>query len=240
MAYDDLIIGQADLGIPFKIDDPLSPNGNTDITQKEAWELPVCTSWYNGRLADWQIENLVKENGMIEPFVNEQVAADENGRKIISYGLSSYGYDIRLGNKFKVFNPRRGGLADPLALDTRKFLDDESGDYCDIAPGSYILGVTVERFKLPANMIVEVIGKSTYARLGLIINVTPGEPEWEGYLTLELCNGTPCPIRVYANMGIGQMKFEVGQKPRCTYKTRKTGVGKYQNQGAEPTDARLL
>jgi dCTP deaminase len=195
--------------------------------------------YYSGMLCDWQLEAVVNVTKCIDPFIPQQVARD-GGRKLISYGVSSYGYDIRMGTKYKVFNNRRGGLIDPLNFEEIKFLDNEEGDYCDIAPGSYILAATMEHFDLPENMLVKVIGKSTYARCGLIVNVTPGEPEWAGHLTIELANATPCPLRVYANMGIGQMGFELGVIPRTTYKRRATGEGKYMNQGAEPVIPRLV
>lgn len=208
------------------------PNANNVLSR---------TTSYRGLLPDWQIADVVNRFDMINPFVPEQVAFDDNGKKVVSYGLSSYGYDIRLGRKFKVFNPRRGGLIDPLAdPKSVNYLDDEEGDYCDIAPGSYILGYTVEKFRMPDNVRGIVYGKSTYARLGLNVNTTPLEPGWIGYLTIELGNETPCPMRVYANMGIGQVEFVAGDEPKYTYSNRKTGVGKYQYQGMEPVTARLI
>ena len=196
-----------------------------------------------GMLCDWQIRQRCEAYGMLDPFVDHQVRERlvesmlmTERHPIISYGLTSMGYDVRLADAYKVFDNRRGGLIDPLAFDAEKLLRDERGPYCNIAPNSYILGHTVERFNLPSNIVADCVGKSTYARCGLLVNVTPAEPEWAGYLTLELCNGTPCPIRVYANMGIAQMRFYEGETPIVTYRSR---AGKYQDQPAEPVNPRL-
>lgn len=172
-------------------------------------------------------------SGMIDPFVEKQTADG-----VISYGLSSYGYDARLANKFKIFHNINSTIIDPKAKDQECFVEQES-DHCVIPPNSYVLGHTVEKFKIPRDILVVCLGKSTYARWGIIINVTPLEPEWEGTVTLEISNATPCPVKVYANEGICQLLFlqaayggGFGYEKslaicETSYADRK---GKYQNQ----------
>jgi len=190
-------------------------------------------------LCDWEIKELVDKHGMIDPFIDHQINRDSAGNKVISYGLTSFGYDIRLSTKFKVFNNRAGGIIDPLDFQDNLLLD-EAGDYCIIPPNCYLLGSTIESFKMPNNVVADCVGKSTLARCGLILNVTPLEPGWEAQsLTLEISNATPLPAKVYANMGIGQLRFYRGSNPLNTYKNRATGPGKYQMQGTEPVTARI-
>lgn len=194
-------------------------------------------------LADWQIKDLcghgLRENQkMISPFVSDQMEKNEHGNKIIPYGLCSHGYDGRLGNKFKVFTGRNGGVVDPKFFykTEDQFLEYEEGETCIVPPNSYVLGVSVEYFRIPRNIKVHVLGKSTYARCGLIVNLTPGEAGWEGHFTLELCNGTPCPIKVYADEGICQYEFIEVETPLVSYADRQ---GKYNKQPDHPVGARI-
>lgn len=162
------------------------------------------------------------EQGMIEPFVDGQV---RDG--VISYGLSSYGYDIRVSNEFKIFTNVHSAVVDPKHFNPQSFIDYQ-GDICVIPPNSFVLAQTVEYFRIPRNVLTVCVGKSTYARCGLIVNVTPFEPEWEGYVTLEISNTTPLPARVYANEGIAQVLFfESDEVCETSYADRK---GKYQKQ----------
>jgi dCTP deaminase len=169
-------------------------------------------------LPDWQIQRDIK----IEPF------ADGSGRPgMISYGLSSYGYDIRVGRHFKVFTNARCTVVDPKAFDRASFVDME-GDYCLIPPNSFALAETVEYLEIPRDILGICVGKSTYARCGIIVNVTPFEPEWEGFVTLEISNTTPLPARIYANEGLCQILFFRSDEPcEISYADRK---GKYQKQ----------
>ncbi len=141
------------------------------------------------------------EHGMIEPFVDGQVRAG-----VVSYGLSSYGYDIRVGNEFKVFTNINTTVIDPKQFDPRSFVDVKA-DVCIIPPNSFALAHTVEYFRIPRDVLTICLGKSTYARCGIIVNVTPFEPEWEGTVTLEISNTTPLPAKIYANEGIAQVVF---------------------------------
>jgi dCTP deaminase len=141
------------------------------------------------------------EHGMIEPFVDDQVRAG-----VVSYGLSSYGYDIRVGNEFKVFTNINNTVIDPKQFDPRSFVD-VTADVCIVPPNSFALARTVEYFRIPRNVLTICLGKSTYARCGIIVNVTPFEPEWEGTVTLEISNTTPLPAKIYANEGIAQVLF---------------------------------
>lgn len=160
--------------------------------------------------------------GMIEPFIDGQV---RDG--VISYGLSSYGYDIRVSDHFKIFTNVHSAIVDPKNFDPRSFVDF-TGDVCVIPPNSFVLAQTVEYFRIPRDVITVCLGKSTYARCGLIVNVTPFEPEWEGFVTLEISNTTPLPARVYANEGIAQVLFfHADEICEVSYADRK---GKYQNQ----------
>ena len=172
--------------------------------------------------ADSWIRRMAIEQGMIEPFVDGQV---RDG--VISYGLSSYGYDIRVSNEFKIFTNVHSAVVDPKNFNSNSFIDYR-GDICVIPPNSFVLAQTVEYFRIPRNVLTICVGKSTYARCGLIVNVTPFEPEWEGYVTLEISNTTPLPARVYANEGIAQVLFfESDEVCEVSYADRK---GKYQKQ----------
>jgi len=165
---------------------------------------------------------MAEQEGMISPFVNGQV---KDG--VISYGLSSYGYDIRVSDEFKIFTNVHSAVVDPKHFNSKSFIDYK-GEICVIPPNSFVLAQTVEYFKIPRNVLTICVGKSTYARCGLIVNVTPFEPEWEGYVTLEISNTTPLPARVYANEGIAQVLFfESDEICEISYADRK---GKYQNQ----------
>ena len=162
------------------------------------------------------------EQGMIEPFVDGQVRQD-----VISYGLSSYGYDIRVTDEFKIFTNVHSAVVDPKAFAPDSFVDFK-GSVCVIPPNSFVLSRTVEYFRIPRDVLTICIGKSTYARCGLIVNVTPFEPEWEGYVTLEISNTTPLPAKIYAYEGIAQVLFFQGDEMcETSYADRK---GKYQRQ----------
>ena len=172
--------------------------------------------------ADRWIKKMALEHGMIEPFEDRQV---RNG--VISYGLSSYGYDIRVADEFKVFTNINSTVVDPKNFDNRSFVDVKA-DVCIIPPNSFALAKTVEYFRIPRDVLTVCVGKSTYARCGLIVNVTPFEPEWEGYVTLEISNTTPLPAKVYANEGIAQVLFFQSDEPcEVSYADKK---GKYQKQ----------
>ena len=175
--------------------------------------------------SDKWIRRMAETTGMIEPFEPRQVREQE-GRKIISYGTSSYGYDIRCAPEFKVFTNINSTIVDPKHFDPGSFVDIEA-DQCIIPPNSFALARTVEYFRIPRNVLTICLGKSTYARCGIIVNVTPFEPEWEGYVTLEFSNTTPLPAKMYAFEGCVQLLFFEGQKPEVTYGDRK---GKYQGQ----------
>ena len=162
------------------------------------------------------------EHKMIEPFEDRQVREG-----VISYGLSSYGYDIRVANEFKVFTNINSTVVDPKNFDARSFVDVKT-DICIIPPNSFALAKTVEYFRIPRDVLTVCVGKSTYARCGLIVNVTPFEPEWEGFVTLEISNTTPLPARIYANEGLCQILFfQSDEMCEVSYADRK---GKYQNQ----------
>lgn len=164
--------------------------------------------------------------GMIEPFEPLQVSSVD-GRRVISYGTSSYGYDIRCSNEFKIFTNINSAIVDPKSFDESSFVDFH-GECCIIPPNSFALARTVEYFRIPRNVLTICLGKSTYARCGIIVNVTPFEPEWEGYVTLEFSNTTPLPARIYANEGVAQVVFFEGDETcDVSYKDRK---GKYQGQ----------
>ena len=162
------------------------------------------------------------ERGMIEPFEDRQVRAG-----VVSYGLSSYGYDIRVADEFKVFTNINSTVVDPKNFDSRSFVDIRT-DVCIIPPNSFALAKTVEYFRIPRDVLTICVGKSTYARCGLIVNVTPFEPEWEGFVTLEISNTTPLPARIYANEGIAQVLFfQSDETCEVSYADKK---GKYQKQ----------
>jgi len=172
--------------------------------------------------ADRWIKKMALEHGMIEPFEDRQVRAG-----VISYGLSSYGYDIRVADEFKVFTNINSTVVDPKNFDNRSFVDVKA-DVCIIPPNSFALAKTVEYFRIPRDVLTVCVGKSTYARCGLIVNVTPFEPEWEGYVTLEISNTTPLPAKVYANEGISQVLFfQSDEMCEVSYADKK---GKYQRQ----------
>ena len=176
--------------------------------------------------SDKWIRRMAEKNGMIEPFEPGQVR-EAAGHKIISYGTSSYGYDIRCAPEFKVFTNIHSTVVDPKNFDEKSFVDMH-GDYCIIPPNSFALARTVEYFRIPRNVLTICLGKSTYARCGIIVNVTPLEPEWEGHVTLEFSNTTNLPAKIYANEGVAQMLFFQGDEPcEVTYKDR---GGKYQGQ----------
>ena len=175
-----------------------------------------------GLKPDHWIRQMAVEERMIEPFVESQV---RNG--VISYGVSSYGYDIRVANEFKVFTNVFGATVDPKHFDTKSMVDIKA-DVCVIPPNSFALARTVEYFRIPRKVLTVCLGKSTYARCGIIINVTPFEPEWEGYVTLEISNTTPLPAKIYSNEGIAQVLFfEADEECETSYADKK---GKYQNQ----------
>ena len=164
--------------------------------------------------------------GMIEPFEAGQVRA-ANGEKIVSYGTSSYGYDVRCAREFKIFTNINSTIVDPKKFDAKSFVDF-TGDVCIIPPNSFALARTVERFIVPRNVLIVCVGKSSYARCGIVVNVTPLEPEWEGHVTLEFSNTTPLPAKIYANEGVAQMLFfESDEVCSTSYKDR---GGKYQGQ----------
>jgi dCTP deaminase len=175
-----------------------------------------------GLKPDRWIRQMALEHSMIEPFEESQVR-----QGVISYGTSSYGYDIRVANEFKIFTNVFSAVVDPKNFDPKSMVDFV-GDICVIPPNSFALARTVEYFRIPRNVLTICLGKSTYARCGIIVNVTPFEPEWEGYVTLEISNTTPLPARIYSNEGIAQVLFFEGDEPcEVTYAMKK---GKYQGQ----------
>lgn len=168
----------------------------------------------------WIIEQAQK--GMIEPFENSQVRSG-----VISYGVSSYGYDMRVAREFRIFTNVLNSMVDPKAFDPNSFVEFE-GDICIVPANSFALARSVEYFRIPRDVVTLCVGKSTYARCGIITNVTPFEPEWEGYVTLEISNTTPLPAKIYANEGIAQVMFFRGEEePLTSYRDKK---GKYQGQ----------
>ena len=171
---------------------------------------------------DTWITRMAREHQMIEPFVDDQVR-----QGVISYGVSSYGYDVRVGDDFKVFTNVYNTLVDPKNFDSKSFVDIKD-DVCIIPPNSFALASTIEYFRIPRDVLTVCLGKSTYARCGIIVNVTPFEPEWEGHVTIEISNTTPLPAKIYANEGIAQVLFFEGkEEPEVSYKDKK---GKYQGQ----------
>ena len=178
-------------------------------------------------LSDKTIAELAKSHNMIDPFVENQCRYDQNNNKIISYGLSSYGYDARVSNEFKVFTNINSDVVDPKNF-AHSGLVDKTGDVCIIPPNSFALARTVEYFRIPRDVLVICVGKSTYARCGIIVNVTPLEPEWEGHVTLEFSNTTPLPAKIYSNEGAFQFIFLRGDKD-CL-KSYKDKSGKYMKQ----------
>ncbi len=175
-----------------------------------------------GLKPDHWIKQKALEERMIEPFVEAQV---RDG--VISYGVSSYGYDIRVAREFKIFTNVFSAIVDPKQFDPASMIDFE-GDVCVIPPNSFALARTMEYFRIPRNVLTVCLGKSTYARCGIIVNVTPFEPEWEGFVTLEISNTTPLPAKIYAEEGIAQVLFfEADEECHISYADKK---GKYQKQ----------
>jgi dCTP deaminase len=176
--------------------------------------------------ADKWIRRMAEGHRMIEPFEAGQVRSVD-GRRIVSYGTSSYGYDIRCSDEFKIFTNINSTIVDPKAFDPSSFVDFK-GPVCIIPPNSFALARTIEYFRIPRNVLTICLGKSTYARCGIIVNVTPLEPEWEGHVTLEFSNTTPLPAKIYANEGVAQVLFiESDEVCETSYKDR---GGKYQGQ----------
>jgi dCTP deaminase len=176
--------------------------------------------------SDNWIRRMATEHQMIEPFEPGQVK-EVAGKKIVSYGTSSYGYDIRCADEFKLFTNLNSTIVDPKEFDEKNFVTVK-GDFVVIPPNSFALARTIEYFRIPRNVLTICLGKSTYARCGILVNVTPFEPEWEGYVTLEFSNTTPLPAKIYANEGVAQVVFfESDEVCETSYKDR---GGKYQGQ----------
>ncbi len=177
-----------------------------------------------GLKPDHWIRKMSQEHGMIEPFVDSQVR-----KGVISYGVSSYGYDIRVADEFKIFTNVNNSIVDPKKFDPGMMVDFK-GDVCIVPPNSFALARTIEYFRIPRGVLTVCLGKSTYARCGILTNVTPFEPEWEGYVTLEISNTTPLPAKIYANEGIAQVLFFEGDEDcEVSYADKK---GKYQGQSS--------
>jgi len=176
--------------------------------------------------SDIWIRRMATEHGLIDPFEPRQIR-EANGQRVISYGTSSYGYDIRCAPEFKIFTNINSTIVDPKDFDSGNFVDLES-DVCVIPPNSFALARTVEYFRIPRDVLTICLGKSTYARCGIIVNVTPLEPEWEGHVTLEFSNTTPLPAKIYANEGVAQVVFlQSDENCETSYADR---AGKYQGQ----------
>ena len=172
--------------------------------------------------SDRWIKKMSKNHNMIYPFVDESVK-----KGVISYGLSSYGYDIRVSDEYKIFTNVNNSIVDPKNFDSKSFVDFK-GDVCIVPPNSFALARSIEFFKIPRNVLTICLGKSTYARCGIIVNVTPFEPEWEGHVTLEISNTTPLPAKIYSNEGLCQVLFfESDEDCKTSYKDK---LGKYQSQ----------
>ena len=170
-------------------------------------------------LSDRSIKKIVKEKGMIKPFIDKQMRKGK-----ISFGLSSYGYDARVSNEFKIFTNVNSGIVDPKVFKKESFVT-KIGKECIIPPNSFALARTIEYFKIPDDILVICLGKSTYARCGIIVNVTPLEPGWEGHVTLEFSNTTPLPAKIYANEGVAQFIFLKGnERPDVTYAKEKVNT----------------
>jgi len=177
--------------------------------------------------SDKWIRRMALEHGMIEPFVDGQVKKAENGMGMVSYGLSSYGYDVRCADEFKIFTNINSAIVDPKNFCPSSFVDFK-GDVCIIPPNSFALARTIEYMRIPRNVLTVCLGKSTYARCGIIVNVTPLEPEWEGHVTLEFSNTTPLPAKIYAGEGVAQfLFFESDEVCEVSYRDKN---GKYQGQ----------
>ena len=172
--------------------------------------------------SDKWIKNMSNKHNMIEPFCDSHIKSGT-----ISYGLSSYGYDIRVSDEYKIFTNVNNSIIDPKNFDSKSFVDFK-GDICIVPPNSFALARSIEYFRIPRNVLTICLGKSTYARCGIIVNVTPFEPEWEGHVTLEISNTTPLPARIYSNEGLCQVLFfESDEECLISYKDKQ---GKYQNQ----------
>lgn len=187
-------------------------------------------------LTDTEIHALVESYGLIQDYVPEQVSSVK-GEKVISYGLSSMGYDLRIADHFKVFTPVHSVIVDPKSLAENAFVTVEGNGYCVIPPNSFVLGYSVEKFRFPNNVTGIVCGKSSYARVGVNCPMTPLEAGWEGHVTLEISNTTPLPAKIYANEGLCQVVFFRSDVP-CAVSYADRG-GKYMNQGAEVVLPRL-
>ncbi len=184
-------------------------------------------------LSDHKIALLAKNFELITPFQETQVKLSEKGERVISYGVSSYGYDLRAGHKFKIFTNIASAVVDPKNFDSKSFVDIEvenDGDFVIVPPNSFLLTYSIEKIKMPRNLTGVVLGKSTYARCGVICNCTPLEAGWEGHVTLEFSNTTPLPMKFYAGEGCCQVLFFQGNPCSTSYADRS---GKYQDQGCE-------
>jgi len=180
--------------------------------------------------SDRWIRRMARERGMIEPFVDSQLRqVDGQGRRAISFGLSSYGYDMRVAPEFKIFTNVLSAIVDPKEFERRSFVRF-AGDVCIVPPNSFALARSVEYFRIPREVLTICVGKSTYARCGIITNVTPFEPEWEGHVTLEISNTTPLPARIYANEGICQVLFFEADADDICETSYADKAGKYQGQ----------
>lgn len=179
--------------------------------------------------SDRWIRTMATQHGMIEPFEAGQVRFDPQGNKLVSYGTSSYGYDVRCSREFKVFTNVHSAIVDPKNFDEKSFIDIVA-DECIIPPNSFALARTVEYFRIPRDVLTICLGKSTYARCGIIVNVTPLEPEWEGHVTLEFSNTTNLPARIYAGEGVAQMLFFQSDADDICETSYKDRGGKYQGQ----------
>ena len=179
--------------------------------------------------SDKWIRQMALEHDMISPFEPNQVKQNAAGERMVSYGTSSYGYDIRCSKEFKLFTNINSTIVDPKNFDPNSFVE-VNADFCIIPPNSFALARTVEYFKIPRNVLTICLGKSTYARCGIIVNVTPFEPEWEGYVTLEFSNTTPLPAKIYANEGCAQVLFFEADADDVCETSYKDRGGKYQGQ----------
>jgi len=177
--------------------------------------------------SDSWIRQMANEYGMISPFVDRQVKKIDNNQTVVSYGLSSYGYDLRVAQEFKIFTNIYNSIVDPKNFNDDAFVEKNT-EMCVIPPNSFALARSVEYFKIPRDVLTICLGKSTYARCGIIVNVTPFEPEWEGFVTIEISNTTPLPAKIYANEGIAQVIFFQAQETcEVSYADRN---GKYMKQ----------
>jgi dCTP deaminase len=179
--------------------------------------------------SDKWIRRMAQEHDMISPFEPNQIKQNAAGERMVSYGTSSYGYDIRCSKEFKLFTNINSTIVDPKNFDPNSFVE-VNADFCIIPPNSFALARTVEYFKIPRNVLTICLGKSTYARCGIIVNVTPFEPEWEGYVTLEFSNTTPLPAKIYANEGCAQVLFFEADADDVCETSYKDRGGKYQGQ----------